>query len=343
MLYEKLEDNKVHCGLCAHSCKISPGKRGFCKVRENKGGNLYTLIYGTVSSEAIDPIEKKPLYHYYPGSYAYSVGSIGCNFRCKHCQNWSISQACLEDSFTVDIPPEELIERALTTKSKSIAWTYNEPTIWHEYTYESSKLAKNVGLTAVYVTNGYMTPEALLHIAPYLDAANIDIKAFNEKFYHDVASAKLGPVLEASAFAKKLGIHIEITTLIIPGINDSLEELRELSRWVYKNMGSETPLHFTRFHPQYQMQDLSPTPVQTMQEACQIANEEGLNYVYLGNVPGSERNNTFCPNCGKMLISRSLFAIEKYEITPEKTCPICGENIPIVGEYADSRHVSCED
>ena len=343
MLYEKLEDNKVHCGLCAHSCKISPGKRGFCKVRENRGGNLYTLIYGTVSSEAIDPIEKKPLYHYYPGSYAYSVGSIGCNFRCKHCQNWSISQACLEDSFTVDIPPEELIERALTTKSRSIAWTYNEPTIWHEYTYECSKLAKNVGLTAVYVTNGYMTPEALLHIAPYLDAANIDIKAFNEKFYHDVASAKLGPVLEASAFAKKLGIHIEITTLIIPGINDSLEELRELSRWVYKNMGPETPLHFTRFHPQYQMQDLSPTPVQTMQEACQIANEEGLNYVYLGNVPGSERNNTFCPNCGKMLISRGLFAIEKYEITPEKTCPICGENIPIVGEYADSRHVSCED
>ena len=323
--------------------KFHPEKEVFARSRENRGGNLYTLIYGTVSSEAIDPIEKKPLYHYYPGSYVYSVGSIGCNFRCKHCQNWSISQACLEDSFTVDIPPEELIERALTTKSRSIAWTYNEPTIWHEYTYESSKLAKNVGLTTVYVTNGYMTPEALLHIAPYLDAANIDIKAFNEKFYHDVASAKLGPVLEASAFAKKLGIHIEITTLIIPGINDSLEELRELSRWVYKNMGPETPLHFTRFHPQYQMQDLSPTPVQTMQEAYQIANEEGLNYVYLGNVPGSDRNNTFCPNCGKMLISRGLFSIEKYEITPEKTCPICGENIPIVGEYADSRHVSCED
>ena len=329
MLYEKLEDNKVQCSLCAHSCKISPGKRGFCKVRENRGGNLYTLIYGSVSSEAVDPIEKKPLYHFYPGSYAYSVGSIGCNFRCKHCQNWSISQACLEDSYTMDIPPEELVERALIAKSRSIAWTYNEPTIWHEYTYECAKLAKAAELATVYVTNGYMTPEALLHIGPYLDAINIDIKAFNEKFYHDVASAKLGPVLEAS--------------LIIPGINDSLEELRELSRWVYKNMGPETPLHFTRFHPQYQMQDLFPTPVKTMQEACQIATEEGLNYVYLGNVPGSERNNTFCPNCGKMLISRGLFAIEKYEITPEKTCPTCGENIPIVGEYADSRHVSCED
>jgi pyruvate formate lyase activating enzyme len=243
----------------------------------------------------------------------------------------------------MDIPPEELVERALIAKSRSIAWTYNEPTIWHEYIYECAKLAKAAGLATVYVTNGYMTHEALLHIGSYLDAANIDIKAFNEKFYRDVASAKLGPVLEACAFAKNLGIHIEITTLIIPGINDSLEELRELSRWVYKNMGPETPLHFTRFHPQYQMQDLFPTPVKTMQEACQIATEEGLNYVYLGNVPGSERNNTFCPNCGKMLISRGLFAIEKYEITPEKTCPTCGENIPIVGEYAYSGHVSCED
>ena len=286
MLYERLGDNKVHCSLCAHRCKISPGKRGFCKVRENREGNLYTLIYSTVSSEAVDPIEKKPLYHFYPGSYAYSVGSIGCNFRCKHCQNWSISQACLEDSYTMDISPEELVERTRLSRSRSIAWTYNEPTIWHEYTYGCAKLAKAAGLATVYVTNGYMTPEALLHIAPYLDAANIDIKAFNEKFYHDVASAKLRPVLESCILAKELGIHIEIANLIIPEHNDSREELREFSQWVYKNLGPDTPLHFTRFHPQYQMQDLYPTPVQTMQEACQIANEEGLNYVYLGNVPG---------------------------------------------------------
>jgi pyruvate formate lyase activating enzyme len=343
MFYEKLGDNKVHCNLCAHSCRIASGKRGFCGVRENRGGALYTLIYGTVSSEAVDPIEKKPLYHFYPGSYVYSVGSIGCNFRCKHCQNWSISQASLEDSYTMEILPEELVERALLSRSRSIAWTYNEPTIWHEYTYECAKLAKCAGLATVYVTNGYMTPEALRHIAPYLDAANIDIKAFNEKFYHDVPSAKLGPVLEASALAKELGIHVEITTLIIPGVNDSLEELRELSKWMYKNMGPETPLHFTRFHPQYQMQNLSPTPVKTMQEACKIATEEGMKYVYMGNVPGSDRNNTFCPNCGKMLISRGIFEIERYDITPEKTCPKCGESIPIIGEYTDSKQVSDED
>ena len=207
MLYEKIGDNKVHCKLCAHSCKISQGKRGFCGVRENRDGKLYTLIYGTVSSEAVDPVEKKPLYHFYPGSYAHSVGSIGCNFRCKHCQNWSISQVCLEDAYTMDIPPDELVERALLSRSSSIAWTYNEPTIWHEYTYECAKLAKEAGLGTIYVTNGYMTPDALRHIAPYLDAANIDIKAFTEKFYHDVASAKLAPVLEASALAKQLGIH----------------------------------------------------------------------------------------------------------------------------------------
>lgn len=333
MFYEKIGDNKVHCSLCAQSCKIAPGKRGFCGVRENRDGDLYSLIYGTVSSEAIDPIEKKPLYHFFPGSYVYSVGSIGCNFRCKHCQNWSISQVCLEDAYTKDIMPDELVERAIYSGSQSIAWTYNEPTIWHEYTSESAKLAKEAGLGTIYVTNGYITPGPLRDIAPYLDAANIDIKAFNEKFYHDVASAKLAPVLEASALAKELGIHVEITTLIIPGVNDSLDELRELSKWVYNNLGPDTPLHFTRFHPQYKMQDLAPTPVKTMEEACKIATEEGIKYVYMGNVPGSDRNNTFCPNCGKMLISRGYFDIEKYEITPEKTCPVCGENIPIVGEY----------
>ncbi|AKB80914.1 pyruvate formate-lyase 1-activating enzyme [Methanosarcina barkeri 3] len=342
MFYEKIGDNKVHCNLCAQSCKISQGKRGFCGVRENRDGELYTLIYETVSSEAVDPIEKKPLYHFYPGSYVYSVGSIGCNFRCKHCQNWSISQACLEDAYTMDIPSDELIQRALLSRSSSIAWTYNEPTIWHEYTYECAKLAKEAGLGTVYVTNGYMTPEALRNIAPYLDAANIDIKAFNEKFYHDVASAKLAPVLEASTLAKQLGIHVEITNLIIPDVNDSLDELRELSKWMYKNLGPDTPLHFTRFHPQYKMQNLSPTPVKTMQEACKIATEEGIKYVYMGNVPGSDRNNTFCPNCGKMLIRRGYFDIEKYEITPEKTCPMCGEHIPIVGEYGGSKQVTDE-
>ncbi|HII01453.1 TPA: AmmeMemoRadiSam system radical SAM enzyme [Methanosarcinaceae archaeon] len=338
MFYEKLDADKVQCKLCAHRCKIAPGKGGFCRVRENRGGDLFTLIYGSVSSEAVDPIEKKPLYHFYPGSFAYSVGTVGCNFRCKHCQNWTISQTCVEDSYTRDILPEDLVERALMSGSKSIAWTYNEPTIWHEYSYESAKLAKEAGLGTVYVTNGYMTPEALENIAPYLDAANIDIKAFTEKFYHDVVSAKLAPVLESSVLAKKLGIHVEITNLVIPTHNDSPDELRELSRWVYKNLGPDTPLHFTRFHPQYQMRDLSPTPVETLETAYKIAREEGMNYVYVGNVFEHKYDNTYCPNCGKMLIQRGLFEIEKYEITPEKTCPKCGEKIPITGEYAGSRY-----
>ncbi|MDI9394402.1 MAG: AmmeMemoRadiSam system radical SAM enzyme [Euryarchaeota archaeon] len=337
MFYEKIGDNKVHCGLCAHRCKIASGKRGFCGVRENREGDLYSLIYGSVSSEAVDPIEKKPLYHFYPGSYVYSLGTVGCNFRCKHCQNWSISQVRLEDSYTKDILPEELVERALYSGSKSIAWTYNEPTIWHEYTFEGAKLAKEAGLGTVYVTNGYMTPEALRHIAPYLDAANIDIKAFTEKFYHDIASAKLGPVLEASRLAKELGIHLEITNLIIPEHNDSPEEIRELSKWVYKNLGPDTPLHFTRFHPY--MQGFYSTPVETLVDAHRIATEEGMKYVYVGNVPGQKYNNTFCPKCGKTLIFRGYFDVVKYEISPEKTCPACGENIPVVGEYMGSKKI----
>lgn len=333
MFYEKLEANKVRCKLCSHRCKIAPGRRGICRVRENRDGELYSLIYGTVSSEAVDPIEKKPLYHFYPGSSAYSVGTVGCNFRCKHCQNWTISQISVEEAYARELPPKELLSRALLSGSESIAWTYNEPTIWHEYAYECAKLAKDAGLGTVYVTNGYMTPEALEHIAPFLDAANIDIKAFSEEFYREVAGAKLAPVLEASCLAKELGIHLEITNLIIPSYNDSLDELRELSKWIYKKLGPDTPLHFTRFHPQYQMQELPPTPLKTLEMAHNIATEEGMNYVYVGNVIGHEYDSTFCPNCGKLLIRRGFFKVEEYKLTPEKTCPKCGEKIPIVGEW----------
>lgn len=332
MFYEKLENSKVRCNLCAHTCIIAPGDMGFCGIRKNTDGYLYTLFYSTVFGKAVDPIEKKPLNHFYPGSYTYSAGSIGCNFHCQNCQNWSISKDFLEDSLTMDTAPEELVERALLSHSKSIAWTFNEPTIWHEYIYECAKLAKASGLANVYVTNGYMTSEALKHIAPYLTAANIDIKAFSEKFYNDITSAKLAPVLESCILAKELGIHIEITNLIIPEHNDSPEEIRELSQWVYKNLGSDTPLHFTRFQPLYQMEDLYWTPAETLIAAQKIAAEEGINYVYIGHIPGKSLNNTFCPECGKLLISREFFEVELYEITPEKTCPKCGANIPIVGE-----------
>jgi len=237
----------------------------------------------------------------------------------------------------MDISPEELVESAVLSRSSSISWSYNEPTVWHEYTFECAKLAKAAGLATVYVTNGYMAPEALRHIAPYLDAANIDIKAFTEKFYHDITSAKLAPVLESCILAKELGIHIEITNLIIPEHNDSPDELRELSQWVYKKLGPDTPLHFTRFQPLYQMEDLYWTPKEALLAAQKIAIEEGMNYVYIGNVPGQKHSNTICPECGKMLISRGYFEVERYEITPEKTCPKCGANIPVVGEYASSK------
>ncbi len=335
MLYDKLDDSKVQCNVCSRRCTIVPGKKGFCKVRENRDGTLYTLIYGTVSSEAVDPIEKKPLFHFYPGSMSYSLGTIGCNFRCRHCQNWTISQVGLDQAHSVEIMPDEAVARALESGSESIAWTYNEPTIWYEYTYDCAKLAKEAGLATVYVTNGYITPEALRKISPYLDAFRVDIKAFTEEFYKDVCSAKLAPVLESAVLAKELGMHVEVINLVIPTLNDSADEIRQLCKWVHDNLGASTPIHFTRFHPHYKMQDLPATPVKTLEMAHDIAKDVGLQYVYVGNVFGHEYESTFCRTCGNLLIKRGLFNVEKYNVTQEGACPDCGEVIPIVGKYMD--------
>ncbi len=329
MFYEKLDDLKVHCNLCSHRCKIAEGKSGICRVRQNREGVLYSLIYNTVSSEAVDPIEKKPLFHFYPGTLAYSLGTIGCNFRCKQCQNWTISQASLDESMSVEITPEQAVERALASGCKSIAWTYNEPTIWYEYTYDSAKLAKEAGLATVYVTNGYITPEALRHIAPYLDAFRVDIKAFTEEFYHEIAGAKLQPVLNSAKLARELGMHVEVVYLVIPTRNDSREELEGISAWIHENLGENTPVHFTRFHPYYQLQNLPSTPVETLEIAHEIATEAGLKYVYIGNVFGHTYEDTFCPNCKRMLIKRGGFDVKENHITSEKKCEYCGESISI--------------
>ncbi len=333
MFYEKLRDNEVRCSLCSHRCKITAGKRGICGVRENCEGSLFSLVYGSVASEGIAHIEQKPLYHYFPGSLAYSVGTVGCNFRCRHCQNWRLSQTTLEEAHVATLSPYQLVQQAKMMGCQSVSWTYNEPTVWYEYSYEGAKLAKDAGLGTSYVTNGYITPEALEHIAPYLDAFSVDIKAFTEEFYREVCSAKLAPVLETTKLAKKLGVHVEVVNLIIPTRNDSPDELRELSRWVYENLGKDTPLHFNRFHPHYKMKDLPPTSVKTLDQARAIALEEGMRFVYVGNVPGHPHENTFCPECGTLLIARGFFEVQEYNITPEKTCPKCGELIPIVGEY----------
>ncbi len=329
VLFDELPENKVKCHVCSHRCTIPEGKLGICRTRQNKNGKIYTLIYNTVSSEAVDPIEKKPLYHFLPGTLSYSLGSIGCNFRCAHCQNWNISQTTLEDSNTMEISPETAIERAVAYRSKSISWTYNEPAIWHEYTYDSAILAKKAGLKTVYVTNGFITPEALRRIEPYLDAFRVDIKSFSEDFYRKICGARLAPVLESTKLAKKLGMHVETVTLIIPGMNDSKEEIGAIARWVHDELGPDTPMHFTRFYPMYRMNDLDATPLGTLETAHEIAKKEGMRYVYIGNVAGHRYENTYCPACNALLIDRDGFNINSIKIRDGK-CLECGEKIPIV-------------
>jgi pyruvate formate lyase activating enzyme len=329
VLFDSLADNKVKCNVCSHRCTIAERKLGICRTRQNRNGKIYTLIYNTVSSEAVDPIEKKPLYHFLPGTLSYSLGTIGCNFRCMHCQNWNISQATLDESYTMEITPEEAIKRALATGCKSISWTYNEPAIWHEYTYDSAVLAKKAGLKTIYVTNGYITPEALRRIAPYLDAFRVDIKSFSDDFYRKICGARLAPVLESTKLAKELGMHVETITLIIPTKNDSSQELTQIVKWVHDNLGTDTPMHFTRFHPMYKMDDLYSTPVETLEMAYDIAKKEGMRFVYTGNVPGHKYENTYCPKCDALLIDRAGFRVSAIKIKDGK-CPECEEGIPIL-------------
>lgn len=329
VLFDQLPDNRVKCNICEHRCRIGEGKLGFCGTRKNIKGKIHSIIYNTISSEAVDPIEKKPLYHFLPGTLSYSLGTIGCNFRCEHCQNWSISQVALDEAYTRELTPEKAIDRALAAGCKSISWTYNEPAIWHEYTYDSAVLAKKAGLRTVYVTNGYITPEALRRIGPYLDAYRVDIKSFSENFYKKICSARLAPVLESTRLAKELGMHVEVITLLIPSRNDSPEEITQLVKWVHDNLGIDTPVHFTRFHPMYMMEDAVPTPLETLVMAYDIAKREGMRYVYLGNVPGHKYENTYCPECSNLLIDRTGFTVSEYKIKDRK-CPRCGEEINIV-------------
>jgi pyruvate formate lyase activating enzyme len=325
--YTPEEEGKVKCYLCSHRCIISPGKRGICGVRENKKGKLYTLVYGRAISYNIDPIEKKPLYHFLPGTRSYSIATVGCNFRCLHCQNWEISQMPRERDGEIaglDLPPEEVVRQAAQYDCASISYTYTEPTIFAEYAVDCAKLAQKKGIKNVFVTNGYITPEALKEIAPYIDAANIDLKGFTEEFYREVCSANLKPVLESIKLYKKLGIWIEITTLIIPGYNDDEEQLRGIARFI-KSVGEDVPWHVTRFHPEYKLMSVPSTPLDTIRKARDIGKEEGLLYIYIGNVLG-EGENTHCYNCGELLIERHGFDILKYRIEKGK-CPKCGVKI----------------
>lgn len=329
ILYEKM-GKALNCKICERRCVISPDKTGFCKMRENKGGKIYTLNYGAASSIAVDPIEKKPLFHFYPGTKVFSLGGVGCNFRCKYCQNWGISQAQLENISTRNLPPKEAIRLTKEYDCKSIAWTYNEPTMWFEYTLDSAKLARKEKIKTVYVTNGYMSEESFQEIKPYLDAANIDLKGLSEKFYVDLCEAHLQPVLENIIRMHEAQIHIEITNLMIPGYNDSEEDIKSLVKFMVEEVGPDVPLHFTRFFPQYQMQQLPPTDIKILEKAHQIAKDAGMKYVYLGNAPSIDGENTYCPECGEAVIKRDGFSVLGLKIKESGTCPQCRANLNIV-------------
>jgi pyruvate formate lyase activating enzyme len=332
MLYEKLEDNRVRCNLCAHHCLISDGKKGICQVRENQNGTLFSLVYGLSISQAVDPVEKKPLFNFYPGTTAFSIATVGCNFQCKFCQNWSISQMPRDEGRIVghEVSPEELVRAAKRYKSRSIAYTYTEPTVFTEYAYETAKLAHEEGIANIYVTNGYMTQEMLDAFHPYMDAANVDLKSFSDDFYKKMCGARLQPVLDALKKMKELGIWVEVTTLVIPTLNDSEDELKQIADFIVEELGPETPWHVSRFYPHYKLRDKPPTPVSTLHRAREIGLEAGLRYVYEGNVPGSDGENTFCYNCGKLLIGRFGYHILSYSIEDSK-CTSCGAEIDGVG------------
>lgn len=332
MLYEKIGDKKVQCNLCAHRCKINEGKKGICLVRENRDGTLYTLVYGRTISQHVDPIEKKPLFNFYPGTTAYSIATVGCNFKCQFCQNWEISQMVRDEHLIMgnEASPESIVENAKKYGSKSIAYTYTEPTIFFEYAYDTAKLAHEVDIKNVFVTNGYMTEEAIKKIEPYLDAANVDLKSFSDDFYRKLCGAKLQPVLDALKLMKKLGIWVEVTTLIIPTLNDSSEELREIAKFIVNELGEGTPWHISRFYPAYNLTDKPPTPIETIHKAREIGLNEGLKYVYEGNVPGSTGENTYCPNCKNLIIERWGYQIIN-KATKDGKCPYCESRIYGVG------------
>ncbi|MFC1592988.1 AmmeMemoRadiSam system radical SAM enzyme [Candidatus Omnitrophota bacterium] len=327
MLFEKLADSRVRCNTCEWHCNLGPGKFGVCGMYQNNDGTLYNLNYSIVSSVAADPIEKKPLFHFFPGSLAFSLGTLGCNFHCKHCQNWEISYA---DSRTLrrgcqELPPEAAIETAIRYRCQGIAWTYNEPTIWFEYTLDSARLAKQNNLYTVYVTNGYSTLEALDAIGPYLDAWRVDIKGFSDTFYREVAKVThWQEILDVTKRAKdKWNMHVEVVTNIIPTMNDDDGQLEGIATWISNELGGLTPWHVTRFYPHHDMMHLPPTPVSTLEHAYDIGRKAGLKFVYTGNVPGHRNENTVCYSCGKSIVERFGYQTKVVGLAGSR-CRFCG-------------------
>jgi len=326
LLYEKGPDRLVTCLLCAHRCVIHPGKRGICRVRENRDGVLHTLVYGKLIARHVDPIEKKPLFHLLPGSLSCSIATVGCNFTCKFCQNADIAQLPRDRSGLIlgqDTSADAVVMDALKTGCASISYTYTEPTVFFEFACDTARKAHEKGLKNIFVSNGYMSPEAIERIVPCLDGANIDLKAYTEEFYKAYCGAHLEPVKESLRLLTAAGVLVEITTLIIPGLNDHPDELSRLSEFIVGDLGPDTPWHISRFHPTYRLTDRPPTPLATLKAARDIGRRSGLHYVYMGNVPGQGGEDTFCPGCGSALIRRMGFQVLENRI-PAPVCPDCG-------------------
>ncbi len=331
-LYQKLPHQQVECLTCPHRCILEPGQRGLCGVRENQKGKLYSLVYGKIVALDIDPIEKKPLFHFLPGTNSLSLGTVGCQFRCLSCQNWEISQSpkLTKQIQGKSITPKQIIALAQRYHLPSVSYTYNDPIVFLEYALDIMKLAHQEHLKNVWVTSGYLTPQSLELIFPYLDAANVDLKGFSESFYNKYCGGHLAPVLNILQGIKKKNIWLEVTTLVIPTLNDSEAELRKIAEFIYHKLGAETPWHISRFFgdASWKLQNISPTPLKTLEKASEIGREVGLKYVYLGNVPDLDKENTYCPHCQAKVVERHNYQVKRYDKNGK--CPYCGADLNII-------------
>ncbi len=325
--FKPLDGGAIQCELCPKGCQVPKGERGFCRVRENRDGKYFTLVYGNPCAIHLDPIEKKPFFHVHPSSTSLSIATAGCNFHCMFCQNWEISQALPEDVYSYDAPPELIVKRAKQMGARSIAHTYVEPTIFCEYMMDVSELARREGLLVVMHSNGYINPAPLRDLCKVLDAANMDLKGFRDSFYRDLCDGELAPVLETLRILKQEKVHLELTNLMIPTKNDDMAEVKDMCSWIKKDLGADTPLHFSRFYPLYKLTKIQPTPVATLEKAREVALSVGLEYVYIGNVPGHDAWNTFCPQCKRVIIERTGYMVRENRVNQGK-CRYCGKSIP---------------
>jgi pyruvate formate lyase activating enzyme len=334
--YAQLDDNRVQCQVCFRRCIVPEGERGFCRNKVNVEGRYFTLVYGRPSALQIDPIEKEPSFHFWPGATIFCTGTASCNNRCKFCQNWHLSQRSFEEIEHVIISPESTVGLAEEMECDAVSFTYNEPTVFYEHMLDVAKEATRKGMGTLFHTNGGMNEEPLATLLEFMDAVTVDLKAFTSKFYREISSSELEPVLRTLQQIHHSGTHLEIVNLMIPTLNDDPGDVRRMCQWIRDTLSTQVPLHFTRFHPAYKLTSLPPTPIKTLEGAAQIADEEGLDYVYVGNVPGHERNSTFCPSCGEKIIGRTHFSVLSLDLAKGR-CSFCGHPIPGIWRRAHSQ------